>query len=428
MISVLINAYACSPDMGSEPGMGWNWCVNLAKYCDLHIITEGEFRDKIEATLPNLPQRRNMHFYYNPVSDKIRQMCWNQGDYRFYYFYKKWQKETYKMALDIVKNNQIDIIHQLNMIGFREPGYLWKIKGIPFFWGPIGGLEQFPLSYLKGAGVKMSLFFRIKNIISGLQLKFGIRVNKALKRATCLIVSTKGSLASVKKHIKKEMVVIPETGTYLKESSFKKAPDDSEFHVIWVGKFDFRKQLLLSVKTLFLTHNKNIVLDVFGRGTEIQEQEAKELCKALKIPEQIIWHGNQPHKVVFEAMRKAQLFFFTSVNEATSTVVMEAVSHNLPVLCFDACGQGGVVNEKVGLKIPLSEPEESAEKFADKLNYLYENKDVLNKFSENCKQRQRELSWDNKAKQMLDLYHKYLVNNEKECYLQVKSFFGSKYR
>ncbi len=44
MLSILINAYACSPNMGSEPGMAWNWCVNLARYCELHIITEGEFK------------------------------------------------------------------------------------------------------------------------------------------------------------------------------------------------------------------------------------------------------------------------------------------------------------------------------------------------------------------------------------------------
>ena len=41
MLSILINAYACSPNMGSEPGMAWNWCVNLANHCELHIITEG---------------------------------------------------------------------------------------------------------------------------------------------------------------------------------------------------------------------------------------------------------------------------------------------------------------------------------------------------------------------------------------------------
>ena len=65
MYKVLINAYSVSPGRGSEPGMGWNWVVNLARYCELHIITEGEWRDKIEAELPLLPHGDNMHFYYN---------------------------------------------------------------------------------------------------------------------------------------------------------------------------------------------------------------------------------------------------------------------------------------------------------------------------------------------------------------------------
>ena len=71
--------------MGSEPGMAWNWCVNLAKYCELYIITEGEFRDNIELVVPTLPKGKNMHFYYNPIGgddaskcEKIRKMCWNQ--------------------------------------------------------------------------------------------------------------------------------------------------------------------------------------------------------------------------------------------------------------------------------------------------------------------------------------------------------------
>lgn len=48
-MKILINAYACSPGMGSEPGMAWNWVSNLAKFCELYIITEGEFRDRIRG-------------------------------------------------------------------------------------------------------------------------------------------------------------------------------------------------------------------------------------------------------------------------------------------------------------------------------------------------------------------------------------------
>ena len=84
MINVLINAYACSPSWGSEPGMAWNWISNLASYCNLYIITEGEWKDEIEEAVRKHPHKEHLHFYYNPVSEKIRKMCWNQGDWRFY--------------------------------------------------------------------------------------------------------------------------------------------------------------------------------------------------------------------------------------------------------------------------------------------------------------------------------------------------------
>ena len=191
MLKVLINAYACSPGMGSEPGMAWNWVKNLAKFCELYIITEGEFWEKIEAAVPTLDQGGNMHFYYNPVSDEIRKMCWNQGDWRFYKYYRQWQWKTYLMAKGICEKERIDVLHQLNMIGFREPGYLWKLSkenGVPFVWGPIGGLKQFPTAYLKEAGLKMQLFMRLKNFLNIWQLKHEKRVDEALKTAKLLTV------------------------------------------------------------------------------------------------------------------------------------------------------------------------------------------------------------------------------------------------
>ena len=75
MIKVLVNAYACSPNMGSEPGMAWNWCVNLANHCELFIITEGEFCDRIETSLQLLPQGKNMHFYYLPIGGDDEDKC-----------------------------------------------------------------------------------------------------------------------------------------------------------------------------------------------------------------------------------------------------------------------------------------------------------------------------------------------------------------
>lgn len=409
MLKVLINAYACSPGIGSEPGMAWNWVKNLAKFCELYIITEGEFRERIEAVVPTLEQGGNMHFYYNPVSDEIRKMCWNQGDWRFYKYYRQWQWKTYLMAKDICETEKIDVLHQLNMIGFREPGYLWKLSkenGVPFVWGPIGGLKQFPTAYLKGSGLKMQLFMRLKNFLNIWQLKHEKRVDEALKTAKLLISSISDSYRALKKYKGLESMVIPETGCFLLDDISTDRFDDEEFHIMWVGKFDFRKQLPLALQAVALAKNPKLKLDVYGSGSVGQVEMAKRMGEELGISQQVIWHGNQKNDVIMEAMRKAQLFFFTSVNEDTSTVVLEAVSNRLPVVCFNACGMSAVIDDSVGRKIALSHPSQSAHDFARILNELESNRALLKHLSENCKQRQMDLSWEVKARMVVEEYEK----------------------
>jgi len=403
MLSILINAYACSPGMGSEPGMAWNWCVNLAKHCELHIITEGEFREQIEAALKTLPQGKNMHFYYNPVSDEIRKMCWNQGDWRFYKHYKEWQGKTYEMARDICRHTHIDILHQLNMIGFREPGYLWKISDVPFVWGPVDAKEKFPVAYLAGAGLKIQLFMKLKNFLTGIQLRYSQRVHQAVERASVVVSASSNSQQAFKKFFHIDSPLLNETGCYVQEHPIIDKTQKDTLDVLWVGKMDFRKQLGLAIQSIAKTANPRIKLHIVGGGDSVPYQT---LAKELNIDKQCKWHGTITHNEVLRIMQKSDVFLFTSVAEGTPHVVLEAIGNNLPVLCFNTCGQGDSVNEKVGHKIELTNPQQSIKDFAEALNRFENNRNLLKTYSINCKARQLELSWDNKAKQMVELYTK----------------------
>lgn len=414
MLRILINAYACSPNMGSEPGMGWNWCVSLAKYCELEIISEGEFRDKIEAVVPTLPQGKNLHFHYNPVSDEIRRMCWNQGDWRFYKYYKEWQWKTYQIAKDICENTHIDVLHQLNMIGFREPGYLWKLSketGIPFVWGPIGGLKQFPKGFLRKAGLKQALFNSIKNTINVWQLKHDHRVKEALHTSSALISSIPDSQKAIKRHKGFDSVIIPETGCF--RTTVVDNPNRFNhkcLKLLWVGKFDFRKQLEIAIaaiakasRDLVLTSDE-IRLIVCGTGNDNQVKHYHELAKYMDIDDYVEWKGQCAHEEISNEMQQADVLFFTSISDDTSTVVMEAISNHLPVLCHDAMGFGYVVNEKCGMKISLIDQKYSVNGFAEKIEIIYSNRSVLEKLSVGCNHVQQQHMWDNKAKEMIDIY------------------------
>lgn len=403
--NILINAYACSPDMGSEPGMAWNWCAHLAKYCELHIITEGEFREKIEEALLLLPQGKNMHFYYNPVPDEVRKMCWNQGDWRFYKHYENWQKKTLSIARQIVEEDKIDVLHQLNMIGFREPGYLWEIEGIPFVWGPVDAKEKFPVAYLQGSGLKSQLFIRLKNFLTGVQLRRSKRVLRAANRASCVISASSNSQETFRRFFKISSPLLNETGCYIQDHPIKDKSAKDILDVLWVGKLDFRKQLGLAIKAIAKSNNPHIRLRIVGGG---DDGSYKALAAKLNVANQCVFHGVISHKDVQKMMQESDLFFFSSVAEGTPHVVLEAIANNLPILCFDTCGQGDSVNEKVGRKIPLTNPEQSISDFAHELNVLYSDRGLLREMSLNCKQRQHELSWDEKAKKMVSMYEELL--------------------
>lgn len=408
MLNVLINAYAVSPNWGSEPGLGWNWVINLSKYCNVFVITEGEWKDEIEKALQILPQRDNIHFYYNPVSSEIRKMCWNQGDWRFYKYYRQWQEKTLLIAKDIIAQNRIDIIHQLNMIGFREPGSLWKIEGIPFVWGPIGGYGWNTLRYLKGQPIGVKLKSAIKNIINIIQGRLYPLSNNAMKHASCVMAANSNVYKYIKSNFREDVILLNETGCYVRNIPLSDRKNNREFRILWVGKFDYRKQLELAIQTVYQLEEVYpfIKLNIVGDKDNTTYLRLSELCPKLNIDYNVVWHGKIPNKEVHRLMQESDVFLFTSIDEGTPHVILEAIQNNLPIVCFDTCGQGDVVNDSIGIKIPLSNSTQSPSDFARAISSLIVNRNKLHQMRLNCSQRQKELSWDAKILKVVSIYNR----------------------
>jgi len=411
-MNILINAYAVSPSWGSEQGMGWNWVINIAKFCNVFVITEGEYQNSIEEALEILPQKDNIHFYYNPLSDTIRKMCWNQGDWRFYYYYRKWQIKTLKIAKEISKENHIDVIHQLNMVGFREPGFLWKIKGIPYIWGPICGMEQIPMPFIKESPFKFKAKIYIKNLITRYQINHSHRVRQAIRHCSYIIAATKQTCSVIEKFKSKDSVIfINETGlTYFPEDRYERDFNSETLNILWAGRFLNTKKLDLALETIRNISNLNIHLQIAGTGSPKEIEFYKSYADKLGISDRVTWLGKVQHEKMNELMANADLFLFTSISEATSTVVPEAISCNLPILCFNICGFGPLVKDKVGETIELSNPKKAAKEFADKLSFLYCHREKLKEYSLACDKYKQELSWEWKAKKMVEIYDNAIIN------------------
>lgn len=406
MFRILVNAYAVSPNRGSEPGMGWNWCIRLAEKNELFIITEGEFKSEIDHALQDLPQAGNMHFYFLPVSPRVRRMCWNQGDWRFYLHYAVWQRRALALARELSRIYQFDIIHQLNMVGFRESGLLWEIQGPRFIWGPVCGMALTPVQYFRDAPWQERIRIRFKNAITTIQSRYSSRVVQAIRRASVVLCVTKEDYDIVSRTHHGHAMLLNETGT--SGNLIPVSRNHDPIRLIWVGRFIHSKQLGLALRTLSLLKDCPVLLDVVGTGTPSQQQYYHDLADRLGIGGQLVWHGQVPHDQVGNLMDQADVFFFTSVSEATSTVTMEAISHGLPVVCFDICGFGPVVGDDMGVKIPLTTPEDSVFRFADALRNLVEHPAMREGMSQACYRKAPTLSWDVKIGEVCRVYSEVL--------------------
>ena len=403
-MNILINAYACAPNWGSEQGMAWHWIIELAKMHNLYVITEGEWKKEIEEAVALLDVKDNIHFYYNPVSDKIRTMCWNQGDWRFYWYYRKWQTKTLTIARQICSKHRIDIIHQLNMIGFREPGYLWDIYDSHYIWGPVGGMEIVPLKYLSEMPISKKIKYIVKNMLNHLQIRYSARVCKAIHRADIVIAATQGTYNSFVKlhHIKP--VYMNEAGCTISEQHTAHNFNKDQLDILWVGRFLDTKKLDIAIRTIAKVKDLPIFLHIVGSGSDTENAMYQQMADKMGISNNIKWYGKLANKKVQEMMNQMDLFLFTSVLEGTPHVVLEAITNCLPILCIDTCGQGQLVNEAIGWKVPLTNPQQNSTDFATILRHIIINRDEIKQKSDNCKQRQRELSWENKLVTMNKIY------------------------
>lgn len=413
-MNILINAYAVSPFWGSEQGVGWNWTIQIAKYCNCFIITESEYQKEIDNAVANHPYKDRLHFFYLPVKQEVRDMCWNQGDYRFYLYYAKWQERALVVARQIIHDNHIDIIHQLNMVSFREPGYLWKIDNIPFVWGPISGFNPEYLPFMKDMGLNAYLKIVIKNIVNQAQVRWMPRVRKAFNHSNAIITTTPYCRDFIKSYYLKDAIIINETGIHNScvDISQLERKNDGTLNLLWVGRFIKTKKLDIALKTIAnLKHLDKIKLHIVGYGVNDEEHFYKSLASKLGIEDRCVWHGKKSNTEVQAMMRQMDAFFFTSIAEATSTVVPEAIQNRLPIICHDACAFGSLVTSRIGWKIQPVNPQQSIFDFSTIIENIYNNKENLCRMWHNFDEVANLLNYENKGRIVFEIYNNLLGNN-----------------
>lgn len=406
-MKVLISCYACSPYKGSEPGMGWNFVRSLSRKHELHIITETKFKEHLDKYFEEHPNERSLyHFYFvDRARHKLLRKIWPPS---YYWFYNDWQKKVLNLAKNLEAKEHFDLIHQLNMVGYREPGYLYKMNK-PLVWGPIGGFNITPWRLLHTLGIYGGIFYFGRNIINTLQMYCNRRVRMMMRTSDTIISASQDTYDALLKIYHKDTPIIPEVGlldNFAEPDKLPRRSSNEKLRIVWCGQHTPSKALNIVLNALADCPRKDVELHVIGEGKYTKRWKA--LANKLEL-KNVVWHGWVTRKEAINIMKSCHLMTISSLADLTSTVLLEALSFGVPVIAMDHCGFSNVITKECGIKIKVQSLDCIVKDFSFAIALLCENEEMRFELSKGALNRALEFSWDKKAEEV-DAIYKSVVN------------------
>ena len=413
---MLISAFAISPCRGSEYGVGWNIVTRLAKYHDVTVLYGDmwevqEIRKEVEDWIGNNGPIPGLTFEYVPqgrIGCAFFRLSHHFKPLVFLYYtaYRFWHMSAHKHALFLHCRHPFDLVHILTYVGYREPGYLWKLP-IPLVWGPIAGAENVPWKYFSLLSLSSKWRYSIRNIMNTLQMRGIGNIKNTAKVASHIWAATDEDRNLVEKRWGHRVELLPETGTDPQKLNGRPRSFDGSrpLVAIWSGLHDGRKALPIVLQAMArLAVPDRVRLVVLGSGSETNMWKAQAI--KLKVSHLVEWCGHLPLHVAQQKMDQGDIFVFTSIKEASSTVVMEALSLGLPVVCHNACGMKNIVDPSCGILVPMVDPRTSAKGFCNALQRLLSDPTLVTRLSRGAIQKREEFTWDKKVRTISDTYRK----------------------
>lgn len=230
MKNVLLTAYTCCPDTGSESGNGWNWIMSyLENGYHVYCITSSIYKDEIEKYRA-VHQIDHLYLFFTDTNFSIRLFSIPVlGDYVHYY---SWILKSRQIILSF----QVEFNHAHHVtyssIKFGTPLYNVKTRLI---LGPLGGSELPHKSLKKYLGAYY-YFEVIKNMLSYGMARLNPSVARSIKHADIILTSNEIAEGIVEQYSDKNTVRMFDAGlsNYF-QMPFARVDLSGPIQIIWIG-------------------------------------------------------------------------------------------------------------------------------------------------------------------------------------------------
>jgi glycosyltransferase involved in cell wall biosynthesis len=344
---ILLSAYACRPNGGSEPGAGWAWCKAAARDHDVWLLTRGKFAHEIAEELAVRPVP-SLTVVPLELPNWLLKLRRRHAD--VYWYYPLWQRLAGRTARRLHAEHSFDVIHHLTFAVDWMPAGVVQESSARVIWGPVGGSTAVPLSMARWLGPRGLLGELVRRAYTGLRRR---RTGRRLAQHADLVVAQNKDVAEVLGKYAAEIVVHPNVA--IRQLSGSGGPHEQygapgTRTALFVGRLIPWKGLLLAISALARAEAAGWELWVIGDGPDWRR--AERLAEELGIRDRVEFLGQLPREEVLASLARADALLAPAMREAAGWAVAESLASGCPVVCLDRGGPSVIVGPEDGAVVP----------------------------------------------------------------------------
>lgn len=400
-MNILVSAFACEPNKGSEPGVGWGWVSRISKEHDVWVLTLEAHREGVEAELRRNPNPR-LHFEYVDLPPLLSATVGRVARVRYYL----WQLAAWRVAKRLHQRIGFDCGHHVSYGTYWMPSFL-PFMPFPYIWGPVGGGEGMPLSFFWDLGPRGKVF-EAARFLAQRAFEFDPWVRMTARRAALSLASTEQTEARICSMGGKDVRIC--SHTYIsaeelyslaslpirREKPFRAASAAILIH--WKGF-----EIAIRAFARLAKFHPDSEYWIFGEGPDRERFE--RLAAELGVARQVKFWGFVHRSEWVEKLRQVDVLLFPSLHDSGGFVCLEALAAGRPVACLDIGGPGFQVTDDAGVRVPAIRPQQAVDALGDGLVRLVENPELRYRLAAGARRRAlTDLNFDEHADWIADMY------------------------
>ncbi len=364
---MLMSAYACEPDRGSEPGVGWDLARSMAELHDVWVITRANNRPLIEPVVGDASSG-GARFSY--VDLPAWASWWKRGPRGAQAYYYLWQYAALRVARSLHARVRFDLVHHVTFAKYWAPSHLWRL-GAPFVWGPVGGGDTTPPELLAGLGFRARLYEEAREVARELSER-DPGVLATARHASVGLATTPATAARLTALGVKDVRVLPAialSGQDREALATPPGPRSPGVRFLALGNLLGLKGTHLGLRAFARAELPDASYWIVGDGPE--RSRLQQLARSLGIDDRVVFWGSLRRKEAFARLAQADVLVHPSLHDSGGLVCLEAMAAGRPVLCLDLGGPGALVSAETGIKVPSGDSEATIEGLAYAMRRLH---------------------------------------------------------